>query len=74
MIKSEKKTYKAGAVIDICEIDTQIQRIYRYNGKWDLQAHGRGGTILDDAVDYINNHRRKHHACNNEGSMLLFMF
>ena len=35
--------YKAGAVIDICEIDTKIQRIYRYNGKWDLQAHGRGG-------------------------------
>lgn len=35
--------YKAGAVIDICEIDTKIQRIYRYNGKWDMTASGRGG-------------------------------
>ena len=55
--------YKAGAVIDICEIDTQIQRIYRYNGKWDLQAHGRGGTILNAAVDYVNDHRRDYTSC-----------
>lgn len=55
--------YKAGAVIDICEIDTKIQRIYRYNGKWDLQAHGRGGTILSDAVNHINNHRRDYTSC-----------
>ena len=55
--------YKAGAVIDICEIDTRIQRIYRYNGKWDLQAHGRGGTVLEDAVTYINEHRRDYTSC-----------
>lgn len=55
--------YKAGAVIDICEIDTKIQRIYRYNGKWDLQAHGRGGTILEAAVTYINDHRRDYTSC-----------
>lgn len=55
--------YKAGAVIDICEIDTQIQRIYRYNGKWDLQAHGRGGTILTAACDYVNEHRRDYTSC-----------
>lgn len=55
--------YKAGAVIDICEIDTQIQRIYRYNGKWDLQAHGRGGTVLGAAVDYVNEHRRDYTSC-----------
>ena len=55
--------YKAGTVIDICEIDTKIQRIYRYNGKWDLQAHGRGGTILDDAAKYVNDHRRDYTSC-----------
>ncbi len=55
--------YKAGAVIDICEIDTQIQRIYRYNGKWDLQAHGRGGTILDAAITHVNDHRRDYTSC-----------
>ena len=55
--------YKAGAVIDICEIDTKIQRIYRYNGKWDLQAHGRGGTILEDAITHVNDHRRDYTSC-----------
>ena len=35
--------YKSGVVIDICEIDTKINRIYRYNGKWDMKASGRGG-------------------------------
>ena len=55
--------YKAGTIIDICEIDTKIQRIYRYNGKWDLQAHGRGGTILEDAVTYVNDHRRDYTSC-----------
>ena len=55
--------YKAGAVIDICEIDTKIQRIYRYNGKWDMTCHGRGGTILKDAADYVNNHRREYTSC-----------
>ena len=55
--------YKAGAVIDIIENDTKIQRMYRYNGKWDLQASGRGGTILNDAVDYYNSHRRDYSSC-----------
>lgn len=55
--------YKAGAIIDICEIDTKIQRIYRYNGKWDLQAQGRGGTILSESIDYVNNHRRDYTSC-----------
>lgn len=55
--------YKAGAIIDICEIDTKIQRIYRYNGKWDMTCHGRGGTILKDAADHVNNHRREYTSC-----------
>ena len=55
--------YKAGAVIDICEIDTQIQRIYRYNGKWDMTASGRGGTILSDAITHVNDHRRDYTSC-----------
>ena len=55
--------YKAGAVIDICEIDTKIQRIYRYNGKWDMTASGRGGTILSESIDYVNEHRRDYTSC-----------
>ena len=55
--------YKAGAVIDICEIDTKIQRIYPYSGKWDMTASGRGGTILDDAITHFNNNRREYTSC-----------
>lgn len=54
--------YKAGTVIDIIEIDTQIQRQYSYNGKWDLKASGRGGTVLNEAIEYYNNHRRDYTA------------
>lgn len=54
--------YKAGTVIDIIEIDTKIQRQYTYTGKWDMKASGRGGTILDEAVEYYNNHRRDYTA------------
>lgn len=54
--------YKAGTVVDIIENDTCIQRQYTYNGKWDLQASGRGGTILDEAIEYYNNHRRDYTA------------
>ena len=35
--------YKAGTVVDIIEIDTQIQRQYTYTGTWDMKASGRGG-------------------------------
>ena len=55
--------YKAGAVIDVCEIDTKINRIYPFNGKWDMKASGRGGTILDDAINYFNEHRRDYTSC-----------
>ena len=55
--------YKAGAIIDICEIDTKIQRIYPYSGKWDMTASGRGGTILNDAITHFNDHRRDYTSC-----------
>ena len=55
--------YKSGVVIDICEIDTKINRIYRYNGKWDMKASGRGGTILHDAINHLNEHRRDYTSC-----------
>ena len=55
--------YKSGVVIDICEIDTKINRIYRYNGKWDMKASGRGGTILSESISYVNEHRRDYTSC-----------
>lgn len=55
--------YKAGAIIDIIENDTKIQRMYRYNGKWDMTSTGRGGTELSDSVNYYNSHRRDYSSC-----------
>lgn len=55
--------HKAGAVVDIIEIDTKIQRHYRYNGKWDMSANGRGGTILTEAINYFNANRRDYSSC-----------
>lgn len=55
--------YKAGAIIDICEIDTKIQRIYRYTGKLPEGITGRGGTILSPAAEYFNEHRREYTSC-----------
>lgn len=55
--------YKAGAIIDICEIDTKINKIYRYTGKFPGEVHGRGGTILRDGFTHFNEHRRDYTSC-----------
>lgn len=49
--------YKAGAEIDICEADAAVERVYRYNGKWDMSVTGRGGTSFDPPCQYFNEHR-----------------
>lgn len=50
--------YKAGTKVTICECDTQIQKIYSYNGKLPEKINGRGGTIIRPAIEYFNEHRR----------------
>ena len=50
--------WKTGSIVTICECDAAIQRIYEYNGKWDGSCSGRGGTVLDDAINYYDAHRR----------------
>ena len=49
--------YKAGAEIDICEADAAVEKVYRYNGKWDMSITGRGGTSFDPPCQYFNEHR-----------------
>lgn len=49
--------HKAGAIIDICECDATVERVYRYNGKWDRSISGRGGTDFQPAIEYFNLHR-----------------
>lgn len=48
---------KSNVDVDICECDTQIDRIYKYTGKWDGSISGRGGTSFDEPVRYFNEHR-----------------
>lgn len=50
--------WKAGARVTIIENDAAIGRVYEYNGKWDGQVTGRGGTVFNEAVDWYNAHRR----------------
>lgn len=49
--------FKANVNIDICESDAAVERVYRYNGKWDKSITGRGGTSFDPAIQYFNEHR-----------------
>ena len=48
---------KSNVDVDICECDTQIDRVYKYTGKWDGTISGRGGTSFDEPVRYFNEHR-----------------
>jgi len=48
--------WKAGADITIVENDATIQNISKYNGKWNGEVHGRGGTVFDDCVNWYNAH------------------
>lgn len=47
---------KAGVAITIMEIDSRIQKIYKYKNKPDLGISGRGGTDFVPAVNYYNEH------------------
>ena len=48
---------KANVDVDVCECDTQIDRIYKYTGKWDGSISGRGGTDFTAPIKYFNDHR-----------------
>lgn len=49
--------YKAGANVDICEIDASIHRMYPFKGKFDGKITGRGGTEFNPLFDYFFLHR-----------------
>lgn len=49
--------YKAGAKVTICECDTQVNRVFEYNGKYDGNVTGGGGTEMSPAIRYFNQRR-----------------
>lgn len=51
--------WKAGTDITIIENDSTIQNISKYNGKWNGEIHGRGGTVFSDCVNWYNFHKKE---------------
>lgn len=49
--------FKSGYKITVAEIDTQITNVFKYDGKQDIKAVGRGGTELSPAIEYYKQHK-----------------
>lgn len=46
--------YKAGVDITIAQCDSTMQSIKKYDGKFELEVAGRGGTRFDPVLEYFN--------------------
>ena len=46
--------YKAGVDITIAQCDSRMQSIKKYDGKFELEVAGRGGTSFDPALELFN--------------------
>lgn len=46
--------YKSDTRLEIIECDTQVNRTWWYEGKWNLKCMGRAATYLSPAIDYVN--------------------
>ncbi len=51
--------YKAGTTITIIECDASIKRIYEYNGTFNGEIVGRGGTNFEPVIDYYNQYNNQ---------------
>jgi len=52
--------YKAGVDVTIIQCDTSIRSIESYNGKFELNVLGRGGTEFDPVLEYYNENQKKY--------------
>lgn len=48
--------YRAGVSVTVAECDTQIQNVFKYEGKSDIAISGRGGTELSPIISYYKEH------------------
>jgi len=51
---------KGGTEVTICECDTAISYLGKFDSKKDLEIHGRGGTDFQPVIDYYNEHVNKY--------------
>lgn len=49
--------HKFGHAIWIMCVDTQLYEPYKYNGSYDFQINGRGGTLFTPTLEYFNQSR-----------------
>jgi predicted metal-dependent peptidase len=53
--------WKNGAIVNVVEADCSVARgPYKFNGKWNGEVHGRGGTDLEPALALVEG---KYDAC-----------
>ena len=50
--------YKAGVEITIVQCDTRIQSIKKYDGNFELEVSGRGGTSFEPVLEYYGENRQ----------------
>ena len=50
--------WKSGVKVTIAQIDTKIEHIEEYNGKFNKEIYGRGGTEFTDLINYYNERKK----------------
>ena len=50
--------WKSGIKVTIAQMDTKIEHIEEYNGKFNKEIYGRGGTEFTDLVNYYNERKK----------------
>ena len=50
--------WKSGVKVTIAQMDTKIEHIEEYNGKFNKEIHGRGGTESTDLINYYNERKK----------------
>ena len=50
--------WKSGVKVTIAQIDTKIEHIEEYNGKFNKEIYGRGGTEFTSLINYYNERKK----------------
>ena len=50
--------WKSGVKVTIAQMDTKIEHIEEYNGKFNNEIYGRGGTEFTDLINYYNERKK----------------
>jgi predicted metal-dependent peptidase len=53
--------WQNGAEIEVVECDSQVQRVYSYNGTTPKEISGGGGTDFDPVFSYTRRNRKVHY-------------